>query len=400
MATSPRPVQSLRSNTALARPPNSNPPGSLYSNWPDRQIGVLDSSSNPMDLVAVRFFSPLTSYVVGDHVANGGYLYRAKVAVPIGAWNAANWDQLATTTTTLSYLPLAGGTVTGDIVLPGTAPGQALAAVPKSYVDNAVAAIPPGGAAMGTAPATPFNGQLWWDTTGGQLYVSYNDGTSTQWVAATNPGAPSITVAPAPPTSPALGNLWWDTVGGQLYVWYNDGTSSQWVVANNIAGAYLPTAGGTLTGPLTFAANQTPWPKPIVGVTDGSNAAAGQVGELLSINNIASPSAVSTSAWQSPVPGLPVTAGDWDVDGLVQFLPSATNVTNIYAGFSTTVNVNPNVGPICSLTTSGALNQCSLTLPNTRFSLAATTNIYINTQIIFPSGTCTAGGYVRARRMR
>ena len=34
-----------------------------------------------------------------------------------------------------------------------------------------------------------------------------------------------------PPGSPAAGDLWWDTTTGQLRIYYNDGTSSQWVDA-------------------------------------------------------------------------------------------------------------------------------------------------------------------------
>src|SRR5207344_1988912 len=36
--------------------------------------------------------------------------------------------------------------------------------------------------------------------------------------------------------SPAVGNAWWDSVGGQLYLWFNDGTSAQWVPASNQPG--------------------------------------------------------------------------------------------------------------------------------------------------------------------
>jgi hypothetical protein len=35
------------------------------------------------------------------------------------------------------------------------------------------------------------------------------------------------------PASPAVGEMWWDSTGGQLYLWYDDGTSQQWVIANN-----------------------------------------------------------------------------------------------------------------------------------------------------------------------
>jgi hypothetical protein len=77
-------------------------------------------------------------------------------------------------------------------------------------------------------------GNLWWDTNGGNLYLWYDDGTSQQWVPATNqPGAASVFTGAIPPSSPQPNALWWDSVGGQLYVWYNDGTSTQWVVANN-----------------------------------------------------------------------------------------------------------------------------------------------------------------------
>lgn len=40
-----------------------------------------------------------------------------------------------------------------------------------------------------------------------------------------------------PPGSPTNGTLWWDSVGGQLYVWYDDGTSAQWVAATNEQGS-------------------------------------------------------------------------------------------------------------------------------------------------------------------
>ena len=61
----------------------------------------------------------------------------------------------------------------------------------------------------------------------------------------------TLTISDTPPANPAPGQLWWDSVGGQLYVFYNDGNSSQWVIANSITGGpFLPLAGGTLTGPL------------------------------------------------------------------------------------------------------------------------------------------------------
>ena len=37
-------------------------------------------------------------------------------------------------------------------------------------------------------PASPVNGQLWWETDSGDLYIWYNDGNSSQWVQISGPG--------------------------------------------------------------------------------------------------------------------------------------------------------------------------------------------------------------------
>jgi len=60
----------------------------------------------------------------------------------------------------------------------------------------------------------------------------------------------------ASPPGDVLAPLWWDTVSGQLFIQYNDGSSTQWVVANSTianGGPFLPITGGTVTGPLTLA---------------------------------------------------------------------------------------------------------------------------------------------------
>ena len=48
----------------------------------------------------------------------------------------------------------------------------------------------------------------------------------------------------ASPPGDVLAPLWWDTVSGQLYVQYNDGSSTQWVSANSATGGpFLPASG-------------------------------------------------------------------------------------------------------------------------------------------------------------
>jgi len=71
-----------------------------------------------------------------------------------------------------------------------------------------------------TAPGSPVDNQLWFysddATGGGQLYIRYNDGSTTQWVpaaaaSAATTTAPKITVAASAPSSPQVGDLWVDT---------------------------------------------------------------------------------------------------------------------------------------------------------------------------------------------
>jgi len=59
------------------------------------------------------------------------------------------------------------------------------------------------------------------------------DGTNSLWVAGEGGGgSASVTISATAPTSPEEGDLWWDSTDGNLYIYYNDGTSSQWVEAS------------------------------------------------------------------------------------------------------------------------------------------------------------------------
>ena len=53
-----------------------------------------------------------------------------------------------------------------------------------------------GGASVTTddaAPSNPSDGDLWWDSDGGKMYVYYDDGASSQWVSVSVPGATGST---------------------------------------------------------------------------------------------------------------------------------------------------------------------------------------------------------------
>ncbi len=104
-----------------------------------------------------------------------------------------------------------------------------------------------------TAPVAPAAGDLWWDSVNGELYVFYDDGTSSQWVAA---AGPSVTVASVAPTG-YEGQLWLDDTDGSMYVYYTDpgGGSSSWIGAVSRSGGILQVVSTTKTD--TFSASVT-----------------------------------------------------------------------------------------------------------------------------------------------
>ena len=124
-------VQTLRSNVAGNRP-TGRAPGELYINWADAQFGSITGGGASQDLVAVRFFSTTANYAVGDFVIHGGQLYRAAIASPAGPFLPASWEQIAGSA---EFLPLAGGTMMGSLILKAD-PGALLEAATKQYVDT------------------------------------------------------------------------------------------------------------------------------------------------------------------------------------------------------------------------------------------------------------------------
>jgi hypothetical protein len=191
------------------------------------------------------------------------------------------------------------------------------------------------------------------------------------------------------PTNPNIGQLWWNTNDGQGYVW----TGGQWVVyVNPPLGSYLPLAGGTMTGPTN-----------LVGVTNGSNAAAGQVGEYRS-QVIPVGSAIGvTNGTLATIFALSLTPGDWDVWAEFWTNPSGNIIVVFSAMINTTQTAitSPSDGTGISQLAGGlTLGQSILPVVRVRQSLTATTTIYGLAVVSFASGTCSVYGKLCARRVR
>jgi hypothetical protein len=99
-------------------------------------------------------------------------------------------------------------------------------------------------AAAGEQWTDPATGIVWeWDGVKWLLVVS-----------AGAAGGASVTTDDAPPASPVDGDLWWNSELGILFVWYDDGDSGQWVEASPgtpvDTSNFVKKTGDTMTGPL------------------------------------------------------------------------------------------------------------------------------------------------------
>lgn len=169
---------------------------------------------------------------------------------------------------------------------------------------------------------------------------------------------------------------------------YNNGT------APTGTGAYVRATSPTVTTPN------------IVGTSTNDSASAGSVGEYIS-STVAIGSAVSlTTATPANITSISLTAGDWDVTGMVALsLNAATNLA-FYVGSITTTSATLDTSPdrISSIVSSSAGFVPSagvrLTLPTARISIAGTTTVYLAVNCSFTVNTAAGYGFIGARRAR
>lgn len=136
------------------------------------------------------------------------------------------------------------------------------------------------------------------------------------------------------------------------------------------------------------------------GVTDGSDAPAGHIGEFLS----ASGSGGLTSGAATDRATLTLTAGDWDVAGSATITPNLPTMTFAQAWLGTVANAVADPGRSAvqaQSTTAGVLGGVALVVGPRRFSVTSDTAVHLGCQANFPAGTTVAASaFIRARRMR
>ena len=147
------------------------------------------------------------------------------------------------------------------------------------------------------------------------------------------------------------------------------------------------------------------------GTTTNDNAVTGRPGEFITSSVPVGSAVALTTATAANVTSISLTAGDWDVSGLVDHnIAATTSVTQLNASISlTSATLAPQIGgsglgtdATCTLSYSAMAPAAGIgqAIPPVRLSLAATTTVYLVAQDNFTLSTISAYGTIRARRMR
>jgi hypothetical protein len=144
-------------------------------------------------------------------------------------------------------------------------------------------------------------------------------------------------------------------------------------------------------------------PVALKGVTNGTNAAAGNLGEY--IESIFGPQNVPTTAQIGDMTNISLTAGDWDITGIVEIGANGSTVTGVTVAGITTTPGNSTLGRVIgSNWDNGSVPATSATdafvvIPSYRFSVAVSTTVYFKCQTTYTVAFPQAQGRLSARRV-
>lgn len=149
----------------------------------------------------------------------------------------------------------------------------------------------------------------------------------------------------------------------------------------------------------------------VKGSATNDSAATGFIGEIVS-STIATGASVSTATGSAtPITSISLTAGDWDVSGVVDYTLGATTSVTVLAQGSLALNGCMTNGVALGAqdtfsqfeTAANVMTAAvdpSYVIPTVRVSIASTTTVCLIAKDVFTVSTVKAYGTLRARRVR
>lgn len=303
----------------------------------------------------------------------------------------------------------ASGVTSGSTYAMGLTPGAYAA------VNNSTAAMYVGGGLSTNAFRKGlifFNGSL--DTTvgdtGGGVAMEMGDSQAIRWMNSSGAKEAEIWgnssgIAMTPPLGLASGGTG-DVALTQFAVLLGNGTNGISGTLPGAAGTILA-SGGTSANPTFQAASSlgiastSSSVSQFAGVTNGSSAAAGKVGEYIE-SLVSTNTALTTSNVNQNLTSISLTPGDWDVSGNAIFIggAGAATYTFIFAGISTTsATAGLPIDSIQQALPFPASSNQYMTLPTKRMNITTTTTVFLVGSSIWSAGTMNYQCRLRARRV-
>lgn len=178
---------------------------------------------------------------------------------------------------------------------------------------------------------------------------------------------------------------------------------------NGATGIVIPTtitSGATITSPV-FAGNATGSiiSSVLQGVTDGTSAASGFVGQVVSSTIPVGSAVALTANVIANVTSISLPAGEWYVNGQVNYRAGATtSITSLTQGISqTSVQLGGQdtfSRSVMAAVIPTAANDIGIAIRGQRIVLTAQTTIFLIAIGIFTVSTLSAYGTIEARRVR
>ena len=138
------------------------------------------------------------------------------------------------------------------------------------------------------------------------------------------------------------------------------------------------------------------------GTTTNDSAAAGVVGQFIESEVLLAAAVTLASGATTDITSVSLTAGDWDVWGLVAL--ELTSTINHFFGalslVSATFPTYPGKGAMFVLNDTAAIENPASPVGQRRVSVASTTTVWLVGGAGFSAGTAKAYGYIGARRAR
>jgi hypothetical protein len=193
-------------------------------------------------------FTGIENVVEGDYFQVSGYSESSRT-VSAGSFT---WFELEVLEGSILDTTVSANVALADLNnVSNAAPADGQALIWNTSQSNwAPANVAAGGSSVSvsdTAPSSPSNGDQWFNSADGSMYIYYADGSSNQWVSVSGPAGSSVSVGTTPPTGAANGDQWFNSDSATLYVYYADGSSSQWVAVSGPAGPQGPASENSVT---------------------------------------------------------------------------------------------------------------------------------------------------------